>query len=170
MATNAVTGAVPRGREAKYILSDAHSVKTVLKGIGKDKKEYSVDSVEYKFASLPEVLEAFSGNEDMYVKFASEFVTFYAQRGDRAALSQKLQGPTKAILRMAKDFIKSGFATDADSAVSTVLMVGVSKNVYTQEFADENKASLISKLAEKLGEDDGDDEDNETEATVEAAE
>lgn len=146
MGTNAVTGEVSKGREAKYSLAAVHSKATVLTARGKDGKEYSVDSTIYEVSNIAEALEVVGNDEGALFAFLSDALTQYAQRSDRSKLSQLCQGPAKIIVRMAKDFAKGIFSGDTSAALEMVLTLGVSKGTFTQEYVDANKASLLAKL------------------------
>lgn len=159
MGTNAVTGEVSKGREAKYSFSEAHSKPVTLTQVGKDGKTYTVQSVEYTVSNIQEALEVNGASEDQLFASYSDFLTLYAQRSDRSKLSQLAQGPTKIILRSAKDFLKAGFAANPAEAIDEVLSIGIRKGTYTQEYSDANKADLVSKLEKALsGKDDEDAE------------
>jgi hypothetical protein len=154
MGTNVVTGEVKAGREAKYSLASVHSAKKVLSAEGKDGKTYSVDSTEYTVSDIAEFLEIFGGDSDAAFAFASDALTQYAQRSDRSKLSQLCQGPAKIIVRMAKDFMKAPFNSSASDALDMVLNIGVTKNTFTQEYVDANRATLLSKLEKAEADDD----------------
>lgn len=146
MATNVVTGEKTRGRAAKYTLAAVHSTPATLDGVSKATgNTETVDTVEYTVSNIAEALEVVGNDDEALWSFVSEALTDYAQRSARSALSAKIQGPAKTIIRMAKDFVKS-MDMSAAEAIDMVLNIGVQKGTFSQAYVDSKRASLIAAL------------------------
>lgn len=155
-----------KGRAPKYILADVHTKTTKLSAKGKDGKDYAVDSVIYEVSDMAQILEVFGNSTDAVFAFVSDALTDYAQRGDRSKLSALAQGPTKSILRFARDYQKALASVKEisnEEAISEALKIMVDRNVIDQKFADDNKADLVNKLNNK---DAKDEDENETESAA----
>lgn len=163
MATNPVTGVKTPGKAPKWDFAKVHAKEVNLTQEGKDGKMYTVPSIEYVISNYSEALEVCGGSDEKVWAAFSDFITDYSQRSDRSKLSQKAQGPAKAIVKAAKDFIKM-FDQTPEAALEMVLNLGVSKGVYSEDYVKENRADLLDKLNDRLKGKASDDED-ETEET-----
>lgn len=146
MSTNVVTGEKTRGRAAKYTLADVHSKPDTISGVNKATGEtVTVETVEYTVNNIEEALAVIGNDQEAFLSFLSDAYTDYAQRSARSALSAKIQGPAKTIIRMAKDFVKS-MDMSATEAIDMVLNIGVQKGTFSQAYVDSKRASLIAAL------------------------